>query len=193
MTKNTLLGAAFGLLAGGFALTALAETPKPATASATACSAEQLAVIDTAYRLAEIRIAEAIAYLDANPQSAHVRRFFGEQPRKMVRLSLTMTQATLPAGRRATPRCADAQCDGAFGVASQQENWIAFCPSFFRTGAEGRDARYGVVIHEASHVAVGTRDAAYYPEGTEDLAKAHPELSPMNAESLELFVELMPR
>lgn len=198
MRIMTPAAAILGLLAIGMTQTATAAPDKTSAPVPASCSAEQLAVIDAAYALARTRIAEAIAFLDANPQHPHVRRFFADVPRKLVRLNLTLTQATLQPGQRARVQCGAPSCsngDGGenFGTADREANRIAFCPAFFRAREEGRDARYGVVIHEASHIAATTRDAAYYPEGTEALAKDHPEITPMNAESLELFVELLPR
>jgi hypothetical protein len=194
MNKLSFLGASFGLAAAALVTVAQAAPEKPPGQAAASCTTEQLTVIDAAYTLAQTRIAEGIAFLDANPNHAHTRRFFGDAPRKMVRLSLSQTQAALPAANRVTPRCNTEGCNGAYAFTQHDATWINFCPTFFqRSPTEGRDARYGVVIHETSHVVAHTRDAAYFPEGTEELTKEHPEITPMNAESLELFVELMPR
>jgi hypothetical protein len=212
MRKTALLGAAFGLAAGLFspalpsralaAETLAAGQParqQPARqqsarqGAAEACTAEQLGVIGAAYRLAELRIVESIAFLDRNPQHRLTNRLFADAQRKTIRQSLTLTQAALVAGRRPESRCNAAACEAdVVAFTMHDATWVNFCPIFFRLPAEGEQSRYGTVIHEVSHIVAHTRDAAYGPANL-DLAKEHAEITPLNAQSLQLFVELTPR
>ena len=49
-----------------------------------------------------------------------------------------------------------------------------------------------MVVHEVSHLVLGTRDAAYQPRGAEALAKDEPRVAAMNADNYEYFVEFLP-
>ena len=44
--------------------------------------------------------------------------------------------------------------------ASVPRSIIGLCPAFFRARMEGFDTRWGVLVHEASHLAAGTQDHA---------------------------------
>jgi peptidyl-Lys metalloendopeptidase len=187
------LAFAAALLAAGPA--AAQGAAKPRGPAPGACTAEQMAVIDAAFAEAATRTAAAIAFLEQNPDHAHVRRWFGTASRKLVRVNLMLTAAAMQPGRRPTLRCDHAAnaCAGALATANAYTRTINFCPGFFRRGEDGADSRFGVVVHEVSHVAAGTRDAAYRTEAAERLAKEDPIVAVTNADSYEYFVEFLPR
>jgi hypothetical protein len=58
---------------------------------------------------------------------------------------------------------------------------------------DGTDSRWGILIHEASHLAANTRDHAYRPNGALMLAKENPARAAENADNYEYFVETLPR
>jgi peptidyl-Lys metalloendopeptidase len=70
---------------------------------------------------------------------------------------------------------------------------IGLCPGFFRAAMDGYDNRWGVLVHEASHLAAGTDDFAYGPAAALILAKQDPARAARNADSYEYFVETLPR
>jgi peptidyl-Lys metalloendopeptidase len=49
-----------------------------------------------------------------------------------------------------------------------------------------------VLIHEASHIAGGTRDHVYGPQAAAVLAKQDPVRAAENADNYEYFVETLP-
>jgi peptidyl-Lys metalloendopeptidase len=57
---------------------------------------------------------------------------------------------------------------------------------------DGTDSRWGILIHEASHLAANTRDHAYRPTGALRLAKDNPARAAENADNYEYFVETLP-
>ena len=70
---------------------------------------------------------------------------------------------------------------------------MGFCAAFFRADRTGQDNQGGIVVHEMSHLALGTRDHAYQPRGAQALAKEDPLAAQMNADSYEYFAEFLPR
>jgi peptidyl-Lys metalloendopeptidase len=58
---------------------------------------------------------------------------------------------------------------------------------------EGFDNRWGILIHEASHLAAGTQDFVYGPRAALLLAKQDPERAALNADNYEYFVESLGR
>ena len=70
---------------------------------------------------------------------------------------------------------------------------MGVCPAFFRARMDGYDTRWGILVHEASHLAAGTNDHAYGPTAAMQLAQADPRRAAENADNLEYFVETLPR
>jgi hypothetical protein len=70
---------------------------------------------------------------------------------------------------------------------------LGFCPIFFRASDRGQDSRFGIVVHEVSHISIGTRDATYQPHQVLILAKDDPATAAMNADSYEYLVETLYR
>jgi hypothetical protein len=70
---------------------------------------------------------------------------------------------------------------------------IGLCPAFFRARMQGYDSRWGVLVHEASHLAAGTDDFAYCPAAALIRAKQDPVRAARNADTYEYFVETLHR
>jgi hypothetical protein len=168
----------------------------PADIPGPACTAEDhRPVVDAALAEARTRIAEAIRLLREQPDHAHVRRWFGDAPRKTVRITLELTAARLADVTGVDIRCNDpAGCPGGrFAYARERDMVLGLCPPFFRARMEGTDSRWGILIHEASHLAANTRDHAYRPSGAAALAKENSARAAENADNYEYFVETLPR
>lgn len=160
------------------------------------CTPDQRAMISTAFDQAEARVRQAIALLEAQPDHPHLRRWFGTTPAKVVHLHFDMIAERLATGRRPQIRCNDAEGCPAnrrlFGYHPGRSDLIGLCRGFFEAGETGQDSRFGVIIHEISHLAVGTRDSGYQPRDAEALAKDDPAVAAMNADNYEYFVETLP-
>ena len=198
MPKTPLTLAALTLavaLPASVALATEARPVKPGVTPPGGCSPAQMAVIDEAFADAARRTAAAIAFLEAEPDHPHVLRWFGTARRKLVQVNLALTAAALQPETRPALRCdAEAQrCGRAFASANPYTRTVNFCPSFFQRGNDGHDSRFGVVVHEVSHIAAGTRDAAYQHAHAEALAKDEPVVAATNADNYEYFVETLPR
>jgi hypothetical protein len=122
-----------------------------------ACTPEQRAVIDEAFAAARERVRAAISLIDQRPDDPHIRRWFGATPRKVVRHHFALIEAGLQDSGRFRLRCNDpdrqacpADAGSRFAYARGHDRLLGFCPAFFRTGTEGQDARFGVVVHERS-------------------------------------------
>ena len=70
---------------------------------------------------------------------------------------------------------------------------LGLCPPYFRARMDGVDSRWGILIHEASHIAANTRDHVYRPNGALALAKEDATRAAENADNYEYFVETLPR
>ena len=204
--NNETIGRAIRLATLGLSLIATpvlahpgheARDAKPqgvAPAAAGTCSAQEIAVITEAFAEARRRLQHAIAFIAERPGDPHVRRWFGSTRPKLIQLHLQMIAAGVESPARYAMQCHDAEgCRrGAFAYASPYTGGLGFCGNFFRAGNSGRDARFGVVVHEVSHIVLHARDAAYFPENTENLARDEPAIAATNAESYEHFVEFLP-
>ncbi|WP_426958035.1 M35 family metallo-endopeptidase [Muricoccus radiodurans] len=185
-----------GLLLG-LALFAVA-TPRDAQAQGGApgvCTADQRQVVREAFEEAERRTRDAIDFLNTRPLDPHVRTWFGEGKRRVVHKRLRLILVGLRLDTRPPMGC-DAtatRCRTAFATANRRTREINFCPAFFRSRTAGRDARFGVVVHEVSHLTAGTGDVAYGPNASRQLARERPERAVANADNYEYFVELLPR
>ncbi|MCK8787878.1 M35 family metallo-endopeptidase [Roseomonas sp. NAR14] len=158
------------------------------------CTAGQRATIEAAFGEAGTRLAAAIALLESAPEDAHVRRWFGGARRKLLRVNLGLIAAALRPEARPALICNPSRpCDaGNWARASTVGRSLTFCPRFFDSPAAGQDSRFGVVIHELSHIVIGTRDATYQPARSEALARDEPRVAATNADNYEYFVELLP-
>jgi peptidyl-Lys metalloendopeptidase len=70
---------------------------------------------------------------------------------------------------------------------------LGLCPAFFRASLTGFDSRWGILVHEVTHLAAGTRDHAYGRRAAAVLAKDEPERAAQNADNYEYFLETLPR
>lgn len=188
------------LLAGVPAAQAQLPKPPPESPAASqpgpACSVEQRRLVTVALAEAAPRLREAIAFLDRQPDHPHVQRYFGTAPRRQVRDRLTRTAAQIAQGLGGLKlACNDApQCGAAsFAYTVASVRLLGLCPGFFRAGTAGTDTRWGILIHEASHLAGVTGDHAYGVNGALRLAKQNPRRAAANADNLEYFVETLPR
>ena len=82
---------------------------------------------------------------------------------------------------------------GPFAYTRVAGHLMGFCQGFFAAPEAGRDSRFGIVIHEVSHAALGTVDAGYGPNAGMKLAREEPERAANNADNYEYFVEFLPR
>ncbi len=167
----------------------LADIPGPA------CTPEHRAVIEEALAAARPRMAEAIRLVEQEPNHAHVARWFGDASRKVVGITLRLTAARLEDSAAIDFHCNDpASCPGGrFAYARERDLVLGVCPPFFRARMDGTDSRWGILVHEASHLAANTRDHAYRPNGALRLAKDDAMRASENADNYEYFVETLPR
>jgi hypothetical protein len=201
------------LTATAFALAALTLAPLPAAAQGVkgwdrevanangACTAAQRTVIRRAFADARQMANASIAALTLEPEATrpHLARFFGSNPAGAVAKNFRAVSAGLDQrDPRLVYECnrADACRSGMFayvrwGGAARET--MGFCPAFFRADRTGQDSQGGIVVHEMSHLALGTQDHAYQPRGVEALAKDDPRAAQMNADSYEYFAEFLPR
>jgi peptidyl-Lys metalloendopeptidase len=194
--------AAPGALPPAGAGTAEAPPRKPGAAlrhaadiAGPACAAEHRALIEEARAVARQRLAAAIALVQQSPDHAHLRRWFGTAPPQEVGLRLQRTADWLGEPERFKLLCNDPPaCRGPrMAYAAPSRRIVGLCPAFFRARMEGFDNRWGVLIHEASHLAAGTDDHAYGVTAALILAKQDPRRAAQNADNFEYFVESLPR
>jgi hypothetical protein len=164
------------------------------TAAPGTCTAAEMAVITEAFAEARRRLQQATAFIVERPDDPHVRRWFGSTPPKLILLNLQIIAQGVENPARYTMQCHHAVgcAERPFAYALPYAGTLGFCASFFRSPDSGRDARFGIVVHEVSHIVIRTRDAAYFPENTEKLAHENPAIAATNAESYEHFVEFLP-
>lgn len=164
-------------------------------AASAACTPDQRAIVEEARALAQERSAAAAQLVAAEPGHPHIRRWFGDAPRAEIAGRLQRTAAQL--GRPDTMKvlCNDlGPCDGgSMAFARPGLGIIGLCPSFFRAATTGLDSRWGILLHEASHLAAETEDYAYGATAALILAKDDPPRAARNADNLEYFVETLPR
>jgi hypothetical protein len=181
-------------------LTVEAPTAKPPPAEVTAadiagpgCAPGHRALLDEGLAEARRRLAAAIRMVREEPGHAHVARWFGTASRKALLLTLELTAARLDESAGIEIHCNDpASCTGGhFAYARSRTNVLGLCPTFFRARMEGQDSRWGILVHEASHLAANTADHAYGPRQALALAKSAPEKAGENGDSIEYFVETM--
>lgn len=185
--------AAFVLL-GSPACAALSgvKEGKPANG---ACSAEQLAQIDEAFQEARVALRSSLDHLYADPDHPELRRWFGTTRGKQVVVNLERIAVRVEQGRPADTTCNDpTSCRStSFAFTRPATGALGMCQPFFRANRRGQDSRFGIVVHEMSHLAIGTRDATYQPQQVLALAKADPAAAAMNADNYEYLVETLYR
>ncbi len=179
-----------------------------------ACTIQQIPVFNAALVEARARLAVAVRLVRDEPAHPHVRQWFGNAPPQVVlgRLQRTATRLANTAGFDI--HCNDpARCNA--GVGGYVQVWsrvlrdaqgrpavsyrvdegqvIGVCPPFFRATMDGVGTRWGILIHEASHVAAETQDHAYGRTDSMALARANGARAAENADNFRLFVETLPR
>ncbi|MBR0680968.1 hypothetical protein GXW74_10760 [Roseomonas eburnea] len=167
----------------------------PADIPGPLCTVEHRPVLDEALAEARLRIAEAVRLVREEPEHPHIRRWFGDAPRKGIRITLELTAQRLASTEGLDIRCNDpASCPGGrFAYARERDLVLGVCPPFFRARMDGTDSRWGILIHEATHIAANTRDHVYRPNGALALAKEDGMRAAENADNFEYFVETLPR
>lgn len=173
----------------------------PAAVADGTCSPAQRAAITQAFADARTLALEAAAFLEDRPDDAHVRRFFGSSPRKVLAEHYRIIAAGTERLADLDLRCEDQRTCGTGGTFAyimhphaQRPRAIAgFCRPFFAAANTGQDNRAGIVIHEVSHLVLDTRDAEYQPPRAQGLAKEEPHVAAMNADNYEYFAEFLPR
>jgi peptidyl-Lys metalloendopeptidase len=173
----------------------------PALTADGACTAEQRTTIRRAFGDARQMTNASIASLTLEPEAVrpHLVRFFGSNPAGAIAKNFRAISRGLDEREnRIAYECNRASsCSGRtfayvrWGGGTRET--MGFCPTFFGAARTGQDSQGGIVVHEMSHLALGTRDHAYQPRGAEALAKDQPAAAQMNADSYEYFAEFLPR
>lgn len=186
--------AALVLLASPACAQLAGKAGKPAAADGT-CTAEQLAQIDAAFVEARAAIHFTVERLSEDPRHPELRRWFGTTPGKLVRANLERIAARVAQGRPADTACNHpTHCrNRPAAYARPGSGSLGFCEIFFSARDRGQDSRFGIVVHEVSHISIGTRDATYQPHQVLILAKDDPETAALNADSYEYLVESLYR
>ncbi|MCK8784305.1 M35 family metallopeptidase [Roseomonas sp. NAR14] len=171
------------------------EAGAPRVAQGGVCTPAEQAVLDEAFAEARTRMRQAIRFVAERPQDPHVVRYFGTASVKQVRWTLERIALRLDQPGTFGTSCNDPRgCNrDIFAYSERGRPHLGFCARFFRSPEEGQDARFGVVIHEMSHLAAGTDDHAYQPANVRRLAQENPQLAVLNADSYEYFVETLPQ
>ncbi|PWS36777.1 hypothetical protein DFH01_16750 [Falsiroseomonas bella] len=166
-----------------------ADIPGPA------CVAEHRQMIEEARTVALERITVGIRVVETQPDSEAVLRWFGFAPREEVAARLRQTAEWLGQPDRFKVLCNDPpSCRGVrMAYAAPARRIVGLCPSFFRARMDGFDNRFGILVHEASHLAAGTQDFVYGPRSALILAKQDPARAALNADNYEYFVETLAR
>jgi hypothetical protein len=166
-----------------------------------ACTAEQRVSIRRGFSDARRMTNASIAALTLQPDAIrpHLARFFGTNPAGAIAKNFRAISRGLDDRE---PRLAY-ECNRAESCRGQTFAYVrwggnarevmGFCPAFFRAARTGQDSQGGIIVHEMSHLALGTRDHAYQPARVHALAKENPAAAQMNADSYEYFAEFLPR
>ena len=177
------------LAASPDAIERAATTPGPQ------CTREQAALLNEAHTTARNRIRDGIRFLRSDPESPHVRRWFGDAPAKMMLEVLTNTLNRMERRDSYVMHCNDMKtCGrGQMGYMRPGLNVVGVCPPFFRAGINGQDSRFGILVHEFSHLGGRTSDYVYQPRAALMLAKSDWLRAASNADNYEYFIETLPR
>lgn len=174
---------------------------RQALSQAGSCTEEQRVTIRRGFADARRMANASIASLAMEPEAIrpHLVRFFGANPAGAIAKNFRAIAVGLDQREaRLTYECNRAEsCRGqTFAYVRWGGNArevMGVCPAFFRAARTGQDSQGGIVLHEMSHLALGTRDHAYQPARAEALAKDDPAAAQMNADSYEYFAEFLPR
>ena len=151
-----------------------------------ACTEEQRATIRRGFADARQMTNASIASLALEPEAIrpHLARFFGTNPAGAIAKNFRAISRGLDEREpRLTYECNRAEsCRGqTFAYVRWGGNArevMGVCPAYFRAARTGQDSQGGIILHEMSHLALGTRDHAYQPARAEALAqKAEDSLS----------------
>ena len=177
------------LVASTDAVARAATTPGPR------CTPEQGAILSEAYTTARARLRDGIRFVDTNPAHPHVRLWFGDTPPKVVHAVLAQTLARMENRDTYQLHCNDMKsCSrGQMGYMRPSRQVVGVCPPFFRARRENQDSRFGILVHEFSHLAAGTSDHVYQPRAARLLAKSDWRRASSNADNYEYFIEGLPR
>jgi len=161
----------------------------------TTCSAPQRAILDEAMAEARLRLVRALRLVRRTPRHSHIRRWFGDAPPSLILTTLTATAEAMVPPLELDFHCNDTLRCTARRVAysSQGGRLLGVCPRFFDAPATGLDSRYGILIHEMTHLAGRTYDHIYGPRPAEQLSKTASLAAADNADNYEYFVETLPR
>lgn len=165
------------------------------------CTEDQRVTIRRGFADARRMANASIASLAMEPEAIrpHLVRFFGANPAGAIAKNFRAIAVGLDQREaRLTYECNRAEsCRGqTFAYVRWGGNArevMGVCPAFFRAARTGQDSQGGIILHEMSHLALGTRDHAYQPARAEALAKDDPAAAQMNADSYEYFAEFLPR
>ena len=165
------------------------------------CTEEQRVTIRRAFADARQMTNASIAALTLDPDAIrpHLVQHFGSNPAGAIAKNFRAISRGLDEREpRLTYECN--QASACRGQTFAYVRWggnarevMGVCPTFFRAARSGQDSQGGIIVHEMSHLALGTRDHAYQPARVEALAKDDPAAAQMNADSYEYFAEFLPR
>lgn len=174
---------------------------RQALSHAGACSQEQRVVIRRGFADARQMMNASVAALTLQPDAVrpHLTRIFGANPAGAIAKNFRAISTGMD---QREPRLVF-ECNRAEACRGQTFAYVRWggnarevmgvCPAFFRAERTGQDSQGGIIVHEMSHLALGTRDHAYQPARVEALAKDDPAAAQMNADSYEYFAEFLPR
>lgn len=204
MRKTFSIAAAVTALMLG-AMPAMAQGVKggerPALSQNGSCTDAQRAAIRSGFADARQMVNASIASLTMEPEAIrpHLARYFGANPAGAIAKNFRAISQGLD---QREPRLAY-ECNRAESCRGQTFAYVRWggnarevmgvCPAFFRAERTGQDSQGGIILHEMSHLALGTRDHAYQPARVQALAKDNPAAAQMNADSYEYFAEFLPR
>lgn len=166
-----------------------------------ACSEAQRVAIRRGFADARQMMNASIASLTLRPEAIrpHLTRIFGTNPAGAIAKNFRAISAGM---EQREPRLVY-ECNRAESCRGQTFAYVRWggnarevmgvCPAFFRAERTGQDSQGGIIVHEMSHLALGTSDHAYQPARVEALAKDDPAAAQMNADSYEYFAEFLPR
>ncbi len=158
------------------------------------CTLEQHAVVADAFYEARVHLGRAVAFMHERPHDSHVQYWFGKASADAVLATLEATVARMDRSDGVRLECNDARVcsDGKIAYARLRSGRLGVCPRFFEVGLSGLDSRFGILIHEMTHVAARTGDHAYRPRAAAHMAQTNPVLAAHNADNYQYFVETLP-
>ncbi|MGG5822159.1 M35 family metallopeptidase [Falsiroseomonas sp. HW251] len=170
-----------------------AAMPVPADIPGPACLPSHRQVFTDAVATARRHVTAALVVLRDQPDHPEVQRWFGNAPRDEVRGRLKMVAAWFIEQQVQRLECNDPPAckDSRMAYAAAGRGLLGLCPAFFRASLTGFDSRWGILVHEVSHLVAGTRDHAYGRRAALALATNEPGRAAENADNYEYFVETL--